>query len=285
VPSGVPGELYIGGLNVARGYLHKPGLTAERFVPNPYTTRPGERLYRTGDLAKYLPDGAIEFLGRADEQVKIRGYRVELGEVEAALLRHPALQTVAAVAWAESAMTRRLVAYVVPKPGVDSPAASELKLFLKQTLPEFMLPSAFVFLDQLPLTASGKVARRLLPPPDRDAAHTENFVLPRTPIEEQVAAIWCSLLEIKQVSIHDDFFGLGGHSLIATQLVARLNEAFDLELPVRTIFDRPTIAELSAIIVEKRSEAADEALLAQMLSDLENLSDDEARTRLNKLAP
>ncbi len=282
VPQGVAGEIYIGGLNVARGYLNRPDFTAERFVPDPFSQQGGERLYRTGDLAKYLPDGVIEFIGRGDDQVKIRGYRVELGEVEVALSQHPAVQSAVVVAWADSAMTRRLVAYTVVKPGIGQPHLSDLQAFLKKSLPDFMLPSALVSLESFPLTASGKVARRLLPPPERGIMQAENLVLPRTPVEETIAMIWSDLFSIKQISIHDDFFGLGGHSLIATQLMARLNEAFELELPVRTIFDRPTIADLSTLIVEKRSEIADETLLAQLLTELESLSEDEAKIRLVK---
>ena len=221
VPVGVPGELYLGGAGLARGYLNQPALTAERFIPHPFAAEPGCRLYRTGDFARYLPDGNIEFLGRRDQQLKIRGFRIELGEIEATLSRHPAVrQSVVAASGgiggepaAVPGAGRRLVAYVVPKE-MPWPGVSELRGFLKERLPEYMLPSAFVLLDGLPLTPAGKVDRGALPAPDQLRPELEKgFVAPRTPIEAKLAEIWASVLRLEQVGIHDDFFELGGHSL------------------------------------------------------------------------
>ncbi len=242
VPAGVPGALFIGGSGVARGYLDRPELTAGRFVPDPFGREPGERLYDTGDRARFLADGRIEHLGRADEQVKVRGFRVEPGEVESVLLRHPAVQRAVVAARDDRAGGKRLVAYVVPAEGVP-PSAGELRAWLRGTLPEHMVPSAFVVLDALPLTPSGKVDRRALPEPgDAGAAET---AAPSTPTEEILAGIWAAVLGTERVGAHDDFFALGGHSLLGTRVVARLRDAFGVELPLRALFEAPTVAALA----------------------------------------
>ena len=246
VPIGVTGELYIGGVSLARGYLNLPALTAEKFIPDPFSGLRGKRMYRTGDLGRYLPDGVIEYLGRADYQVKIRGFRIELGEVEAALRRHPSL-TQAIVTVHESASgEKRLIAYVVAQPDCEA-SGVELRRFLKDKLPEHMVPAVFVTLDSFPLTPNGKVDRRALPIPD-DARPELNrpFVGFRTPTEELLVDIWAQVLGVERVGIHDDFFDLGGHSLLATQVVSRIRETFQVEMPLRELFETPTVAGLAA---------------------------------------
>ncbi|MCP4657458.1 MAG: amino acid adenylation domain-containing protein, partial [bacterium] len=249
VPAGVPGELCIGGAALARGYLHRPGLTAVRFVPSPFPGEPGSRLYKSGDLARYLPDGAIEFLGRIDHQVKIRGYRIEPGEVEATLEEHPAVREAVVVVRDEPRGDKRLVAYLVTR----TPELGELRGWLRERLPEFMIPSVVVPVEALPLTPSGKVdraalGRRELPAPDRAGSEDEAFVPPRTPIEKLLARTWSEVLGRERVGLGDDFFALGGHSLVATRVFARLNEALASELPLSLIFDAPELGELAARI-------------------------------------
>jgi len=280
VPIGVPGELYIGGDSLARGYLHRPGLTAERFLPDPFSEEPGARLYKTGDLARYLPDGNIEFLGRADHQVKIRGFRVELGEIEAVLGGHPALREVVVLAREDGSGSKRLVAYVIPaqKP---VPTVSELRNFLREKLPEYMVPSAFVMLETLPLTPSGKVDRRALPTPDGARPELEGaFVAPRTPVEKELAGIWTQVLDVERVSIYDNFFDLGGHSLLATQVISRVRTTYQVDLPLRRLFEMPTVAGLAALIAQSLAEQEDGAQVAQMLAELEQLSEDKVQEML-----
>ncbi len=246
-PVGVSGELYIGGVGLARGYHGRTELTAERFVPNPYSSEAGARLYRTGDLARYRSDGVLEYVGRVDHQVKVRGYRIELGEIEAAL-RENAVVKEAVVVVRGDGEAQRLVAYLVCEAGA-TPASSELREQLQGQLPDYMVPSQYVLLERLPLTPSGKVDRRALPATDvGDRSLAESYVAPRTPTEEILVGIWAQLLKIKQVGIHDDFFALGGHSLLATQLVSRVRSVFQVEVPLRQLFDRPTIAGLAAEI-------------------------------------
>jgi len=247
-PTGVPGELYIGSDGLARGYLNRPALTAAAFIPDPFGAVSGARLYKTGDLVRYLPDGNIEFLGRIDHQVKIRGFRVELGEIEAVLSQHPAVQEAVVLALEDRPGNKQLGAYIVACQE-QSPGSSELRRFLKEKLPEYMVPSAFATLDALPLTVSGKVDRRALPALDRVRAELEDaFVAPRTPTEEVLAKIWSQLLGIDQVGVTDNFFDIGGHSLLATQLVSRLRETFQVEVPLHYFFETPTVAELAESI-------------------------------------
>jgi amino acid adenylation domain-containing protein len=243
LPIGVPGELYIGGAGLARGYLNQPELTACRFIPNPFKS--GTQLYQTGDIARYLPDGNIEFRGRGDNQVKIRGFRIELGEIEAELSQHPQVDEIALLVREDEPGNQYLVAYIVPREEV-LPTVSELRSFLKQKLPDYMVPSAFVMLDSLPLTPNGKVDRRALPTPDRTALKSEQTLIsPRTPIEEVLAGIWTQVLGCESVSIHDNFFDLGGHSLLATQVIYRVRSALQVELPLRCLFESPTVAGLA----------------------------------------
>jgi amino acid adenylation domain-containing protein len=248
VPIGVPGELYVGGDGLARGYLNRPELTAERFITNPFSPESGARLYKTGDLARYRPDGTLEYLGRIDQQVKIRGFRIELGEIEAVLGQHPAVQQVVVLVREETPGDKRLVAYIVSRQRLGSPA-SELRSFLQRQLPEYMLPTTFVLLDALPLTPSGKVDHRALPVPDQTKPELkETFVAPRTPVEKALAGIWVEVLGVGRVGIHDNFFELGGHSLNATQVASRLRAAFQIELPLRCLFETPTVAGLARAV-------------------------------------
>ncbi|MDY7092223.1 MAG: amino acid adenylation domain-containing protein [Acidobacteriota bacterium] len=256
-PVGVAGELLLGGAGLARGYLGRPGLTAAAFVPDPFEagegTAGGSRLYRTGDLARFLPDGRLEYLGRRDHQVKVRGFRIELGEVESALAAHPAVAQAVAVVRGEGAAAA-LAAYVVPAASSGAgaaPDAGELRDFLRQRLPEYMIPGLFVELAELPLTPNGKIDRRALPEP---VATRSTGRAPRTPLEEILAGIWASVLDLDEVGAEEDFFELGGHSLLATSLMGRVREAFGLELSLRTLFEAPTVAQLA-----RRVEAAEAA--------------------------
>jgi amino acid adenylation domain-containing protein len=280
VPVGVPGELYIGGAGLAQGYLNRPELTAERFIPNPFSQEPGARLYKTGDLVRYLPDGNLEYLGRVDFQVKIRGYRIELGEIEAVLSKHPQVRETVVVAREDTPGEKRLVAYLVPAAD-EPPTSSALRSFLKEHLPDYMLPSAFVFLEQLPLTPNGKLNRRALPAPegDRDQPGT-TYVAPRTPTEEQLAAIWADLLGLKQVSIDENFFELGGHSLLAVRVLSQVRDTFHVELPLSSLFEAPTVAKLAVKIVQSQADLIEDDVTARLLAELEQLSDEEAQSIL-----
>ena len=291
-PVGVAGELYMGGDQLARGYLNRPELTAEKFVPSPFSEVPGARLYKSGDLAKYQANGNIEFVGRIDHQVKIRGFRIELGEVEAILLQHPKLKAAIVIAREDRPSDKRLVAYVVARPDVTI-AGGELRDFLRERLPEYMIPTAFVELSSLPLTRNGKVDRRALPVPDYAlAADHADFVPPRTSLEESLAEMWGRLLGIERVGVNQSFFESGGHSLLATQLVSHVREAFEVELPLRDFFESPTIAGLAAAIESARNTQVDwqpikietlprsEQSLDDLLAELDQLSDEDAQSML-----
>lgn len=255
VPVGVPGELCISGVGLARGYLNRPELTAEKFIANPFGSGDYARLYRTGDLARYLPDGNIEFLGRLDQQIKIRGQRVELGEIECALSRHPSVREAVVTFDRDSDKQGRLIAYVTAAPN-HKPSAGELRQFLKQSLPEYMVPASFVVLEALPLTPNGKVDRRALPCPPEAAGRDANFIPARTAREEIVAGAWCEVLCRGEVGAQDNFFELGGHSLQATQVVSRLRNIFKVEVPLYWLFDAPTVAGLAAKIEALRQNSA-----------------------------
>ncbi|HWH70558.1 MAG TPA: condensation domain-containing protein, partial [Candidatus Sulfotelmatobacter sp.] len=243
VPIGIPGELYIGGAGLAREYLNRPDLTAERFIDHPFIA--GARLYKTGDLARWRVDGNLEFLGRIDHQVKIRGFRIELGEIEAALKKHPAVHEAVVVAREDPSGDKRLMAYVVQNPG-HSLTVADLRQGMRERLPEYMVPSLVVFLEALPMTPSGKIDRKALPAPEPERQRTgTEFVAARKPIEEQLAAIWSEVLQLKQVGVLDNFFDLGGHSLHAIQVISRVREVFKVELPLFSLFDAPTIAALA----------------------------------------
>jgi amino acid adenylation domain-containing protein len=250
VPVGVPGELYIGGVGVTRGYLRRPELTAERFVPDPFGSVAGGRLYRTGDLARMHADGRLECLGRVDQQIKILGHRIELGEIEATLMRHPAVAAAAVGAPEDKQGRRRLVAYLVENPG-KSPTSAELRGFLRRTLPDHLMPSVFIHLPSLPLTPNGKVDRQALPYPEAAGeAQEETWVPPRTPEEEILAGLWADLLGRQRVGALENFFELGGHSLLAIQMIARVRLATGVELAPRSLFEAPTVAGLAVRLAE-----------------------------------
>jgi acyl-CoA synthetase (AMP-forming)/AMP-acid ligase II len=252
VPIGVPGELYIGGVGVARGYLNRPALTATSFTPDPFGQESGTRLYKSGDLARYLADGKIEFLGRLDLQVKVRGFRVELSEIETVLAGHPAVRQAAVIARGNGLAgssarpaDKRLFAYVVPTIETGG-TVNELRRYLSERVPDYMIPSAFVVLDRLPLTPNGKVDRRALPSPNLGRPELEEaYVAPRTPVEDALSRIWQEVLGLSQVGVHDDFFGLGGHSLLAARVLSGVRSRLGVDLPVRELFEAPTIAGLA----------------------------------------
>ncbi|MBW4493511.1 MAG: amino acid adenylation domain-containing protein [Oscillatoria princeps RMCB-10] len=312
LPVGVPGELYIGGALLARGYLNRPDLTAEKFIPNPFVEpglgdlgrvsqgdnfdanwhqnsgdgpHPTARLYKTGDLVRYLADGNLEFLGRADDQVKIRGFRIELGEIEAVLRQHPAAGEVAVTVREDAPGDKRLVAYVVPSPGVAQAKfpLAELRGFLKQKLPPYMVPSVFVVLEKMPVTPSGKVDRRGLPAPDTQKADLEGIgAAPSNPVEEAVAGIFAEVLGLEQVGAGHNFFELGGHSLIASQVVSRVRDDFGIELPLRSLFETPTARGLAAALLQDPANRLKVEKTAQLLLILAQLSDEEVQTMLEQ---
>ncbi|MCB9079503.1 MAG: amino acid adenylation domain-containing protein [Anaerolineaceae bacterium] len=251
VPVGIPGELHIGGIGLAQGYLNRPELTAEKFIQCRFDNNPPIHLYKTGDLARFLPDGNIEFLGRIDHQVKIRGFRVEPGEIESVLSYHPAIQEVAVVTREDARNTKRLAAYLVLNKD-QTTTTSELRHFMQSKVPEYMVPSYFVFLDSLPLTPSGKVNRRELPAPNYIRTQTDQaLIVPRNVVETQLIRIWEDLLEVKPIGINDDFFELGGHSLLAVHLFTEIKKTFGTNLPLATLFQGSTVADLAKLIVEQ----------------------------------
>jgi len=286
-PVGVPGELYVGGDGLARGYLNRPALTAERFVPDTFSGEAGGRLYRTGDVVKYLADGRVEFIGRRDGQVKVRGFRVEVGEVEAALSAHPRVRECAVAVREGVAGDKRLVAYVVARGELGG---GELRRYSAGRMPEHMAPSAYVFLDELPLTENGKVDRKALPEPDasRESAGGE-YVAPRTPAEEALCEIWAEVLGLERVGAEDNFFDLGGHSLLATQVVSRIRQECGVEVPLVSIFEMPTVGQLARAVGEARPVAEDgdgitkteQGSEADLLTKLEGLSEAELDSLLS----
>jgi len=253
VPSGVAGELCVTGEGVGRGYLHDPRRTAEVFVPYPSSPEPGARMYRTGDLARFRPQGDLEFVGRIDHQVKLRGFRIELGEIEAVLAAHPEVRETVVLVHGDGAHGERLIGWVVAAPGSELTSA-DLRRYLKDRLAEYMVPAAMVFLDAMPLTPNGKVDRAELgrrTPELAGLVSEDEYVAPETDVEEILAGIWQQLLGVEQVGVYDNFFELGGHSLLVPQIFARIYETFELQLPLRVLFEAPTIAEL-ALVVEER---------------------------------
>ena len=275
VPIGVPGELYIGGKSLARGYINRPELTAERFVPNPFSTEPGERLYRTGDLCRYLTDGNIVFLERIDNQVKVRGNRIELGEIEEALNTHPQVREAVVVVRETQRGEKRLVGHVVAAAGVEV-NSSEIRAHLKQRLPDYMIPSGYVFRERIPLSSNGKIDRRALIEEEQSGLEaTRIYEGPRTYIEEELVAIWKEILGIERVGISDNFFEIGGHSLMAAQIISRVRKVFGVEIPLRGLFEEPTIEHLAMEIVKTQTETLDSEEVARILADLEEISDAE----------
>jgi len=268
VPVGVSGELYLAGRGVTRGYLGQPGLTAERYVPDPFGSRPGARMYRTGDRVRWKADGTLEYLGRLDHQVKVRGFRVETGEIEAVLRRHEGVADCVVVARADAG-EQRLVAYVAG----EAPAEA-LRAHVRRSLPEYMVPGAFVVLGALPLTPNGKLDRRALPAPELASAE-ERYVAPRTPVEEALAGIWAEVLRLERVGVEESFFELGGHSLLATRVVSQVRAVFGVELPLRAVFETSTVAGLAPQVETLVLARMEEQELADVLERLEGLSQDE----------
>jgi amino acid adenylation domain-containing protein len=248
VPVGETGELYIGGAGVARGYWNRPELTEERFLPDPFSGEPGARMYKSGDLARYRPDRILEYLGRADNQVKVRGYRIELGEIEATLASHPRVQSCAVLAREDEPGDRQLVGYVSPAKN-QSLVPEELRTFLEQRLPAYMVPAHFVLLGSIPLTPNGKVDRKVLPAPShRSIPVTTTMDAPSTGAERALAAIWAELLKVDAVGVNDNFFDLGGHSLMVFKALSRIRDVFAVDLPVQDFFENPTIAEIAKLL-------------------------------------
>jgi amino acid adenylation domain-containing protein len=288
-PCGVPGELHIGGVALGRGYLNRPDLTAERFIPDPLSRVEGQRLYKTGDVARILADGTVEFLGRLDEQVKLRGYRVELGEIEAALNAHPLVRESVAAVREDTPGDQRLVAYLVARSellhqadtetngsGVPSEALTTtgLQNYLRARLPEYMIPLNFVHLEKLPTLANGKIDRKALPAPEKRA---NTYVAPRNQTEERLAEFWSEILGVERVGVNDNFFDLGGHSLLATQAISRIRDTFQTDLSLRSFFAAPTIAALSVTIAENLAAQVGDAELEALMAELEQLPDQEAK--------
>ncbi len=262
VPAGVTGELYIGGDGLARGYLNRPELTAEKFIAHPFSGEPGARIYSTGDLARYRPDGNIEFLGRIDGQVKVRGFRIELGEIEAVLQQHASVSQCVADAREDAAGEKRLVAWVVPVDPRRAPAIAELRDWLMQTLPEYMVPGAFAMLPSLPRTPNGKIDRKALPEPDGDAHADRNYEAPEGKTETALAALWGKVLNLERIGRQDNFFELGGHSLLAMRLISRIRNVFQTELPLRCVLECKTLAALAEHIGESLDDASGRAALS-----------------------
>ncbi|GER91693.1 hypothetical protein KDW_58550 [Dictyobacter vulcani] len=256
VPQGIVGELYTGGDGLARGYLNQPEMSAERFIPDPFGQEPGGRLYRTGDRVRHLDDGSLEFVGRRDFQVKIRGFRIEPGEVEVVLAQHPAITDHMVVVQTRE-LDKFLVAYVVQQAGASITSA-ELKAFLREKLPEYMVPQHVIFLDRLPLNANGKVDRRALPAVEDEQSDATVTLLaaPTNPVQELLLEIWQQVLGRQQITIHDNFFEVGGHSLLATQLVSRIRNLMNVDIPLRVLFEAPTIAQLAHYVQDQRSDQA-----------------------------
>jgi amino acid adenylation domain-containing protein len=277
VPIGVGGELHIGGAGLARGYLNRSELTAEKFIQNPYSDEPDARLYKTGDRARYLPDGNIEYLGRIDSQVKIRGYRIELGEIEETLRQHSAVREAVAIARDDGSGNKRLVAYVIPDKD-KLPSISNLRGYLQQKLPEYMVPSAFVTLESLPLTPNGKLDRRALPQKWDHVFEETAFTEPQTPTEKELAQIWMAVLELEKVGINESFFEIGGHSLMAMQLVSRVRSCFGVELALCDFFAAPTIQDLAELVEEEILANADSNQIDELLDLLENSDGESAQT-------
>jgi len=250
LPVGVVGELYVGGAGVARGYLGRPELTAERFVPDTYGGEAGARMYRTGDVARWAPDGTVEFLGRIDHQVKIRGYRVEIEEIETVLEEHPAVRTAVVEARADGRGELRLVCYVVWKEDSES-TQDGLRTWARERLPDYMVPVAWMELDELPRTPQGKVDRKSLPDPVWGESPSRIYEEPRDDVERRMAAVWQRVMRIERIGAVDDFFELGGHSLLATQVVSHVRLEFSVEVSLRELFERPTVRGLSEVVRER----------------------------------
>jgi len=273
VPIGVVGELHIGGVGLARGYRNRPDLTKERFIPNPFTSDPGSRLYKTGDLGRFLPDGQIMFVGRADEQIKIRSFRIEPNEVVNVLNRHPMIGASCVIARETTPGDSRLIAYLVLNPKARLTRRT-LQEFLQTQLPDYMIPGVFVLLEALPLTPNGKIDAAALPKPSSENSLGDaGFVAPRNPVEVRLAKIMAELLGMEEIGVDDNFFLLGGHSLLGTQVIARVRESFGVDVALRTLFDSPTVAKLG------------EEIERNIVTKLEAMSEEDAQVMLGALRP
>jgi len=281
VPVGMPGEVVIGGAGVTRGYLHRPDLTAEKFAPSPFKNGSGERVYRTGDHARYLSDGNIEFLGRPDQQVKIRGFRIELGEIETILNGHPAVREAVVSVKEPAPAEKRVVAYVIARKQVST---EELRDLLSEKLPEHMMPSAFVFLETFPFAPNGKLDRRLLPDPETGMDRREAFLPPRTALEEVVASILSGVLGLERIGINDDFFALGGHSLLGAQVVSRVKDVFQIDLSLRELFEAPTVNELTEALVAKEPKPGQAERIASILKNIQDAPSQPSKHRHTRVA-
>lgn len=285
VPVGIPGELYIGGHGLARGYLNQAELTSERFIPHPFSNELGARLYKTGDIVRYLIDGNIEFLGRIDNQIKIRGCRVELGEIETLLEYHPDVKEAAVIVSNDTSHEKQIIAYIVQQKYANL-HASNIRQYLKKRLPDYMMPSTYIFLDALPLSRNGKVDRQSLPLPNGPLSETQGvYIAPHTPVEKVIASIWSEVLKREQISIHDNFFDLGGHSLLAIQIISRLYQTFRMRITTAQLFSCPTIAELTKYILREPHQRANMEKIAQVSLRLMKLTDEEVEAMLSVKKP
>jgi amino acid adenylation domain-containing protein len=276
---GTSGEIYLGG-KLAHGYFKRPDLTAERFLPHPFSKKPGARLYKTGDFGRFLPDGRTEFVGRVDDLVKVRGFRVELGEVARTIRQHPEIKDAFVVALDTNSDRSRIVAYAVPKPGSNLSGA-HVRSYILTRLPDYMVPARIVLLDALPVSANGKTDRKALPVPGRSRPELDTpFVAARTPVEKDLAQIWGEVLELDEIGIHDDFFHLGGDSLAATRVVSRVVDQFQLEMPLQSLFRSSTVADMATVITEHQGKKLGDPELQKILADLESISDDDAQQLL-----
>jgi acyl-CoA synthetase (AMP-forming)/AMP-acid ligase II/acyl carrier protein len=274
------GEICIRSPHMARGYLGDETLTKERFITNPFTGLADDRIYRTGELGRYLPDGSVEFVARGENQVSIRGFRVDLGEIESALKSHSGVSN-AVVSFHEH-LRERLIAHLVATPAFQL-SIDELRAFLRARLPSYMIPVTFIVCESLPLLPTGKVDRKAVLALEVERVdQASNFVAPRNPVEASLGEIWRNVLGLNKIDVHDNFFDLGGHSLLATRIMSHASQAFQLELPVKALFDAPTIAQLGAAITEKQAARLSEANLVQILSEVERMTEEEAQKRLSE---
>ncbi|HUK89307.1 MAG TPA: amino acid adenylation domain-containing protein [Blastocatellia bacterium] len=282
IPVGVRGELLVGGDGVARGYLKRPELTAERFIPDSYGKRAGARLYRSGDVAAHLPDGRVNYVGRKDHQLKLRGYRVELGEIESALRECEGIRDAVVVVKEDSGGDKRLIAYVVALDQSKEPEASALQSGLKEKLPTYMVPSVYVPINAVPLTPNGKVDKDALPVAGESETIRGEYEAPRTPVEETICHAWSEILGVQRIGIHDNFFDLGGHSLMATRVITRIRGLLGVELPLRVMFESPTVSGVAMAVVQAKAEEAEGDLLERLLAELEELPQDEVQRILEE---
>jgi acyl carrier protein len=281
VANGTCGEIYLGG-RVDRGYFNRPDLTAEKFIPHPFSEEPGARLYKTGDFGRLLPGGSIEFVGRVDDLVKVRGFRVELGEIAKTIRQHPEINDAFVLALDAESDHIRIVAYAVPNPR-STISVNDLRSYVQIKLPDYMVPARFIFLDALPVSPNGKIDRKALPVPGRSRPELDTpFVASRTPLEEDLAQIWGEVLELDQIGIRDKFLDLGGNSLAATQIISRVIARFQIEIPLRSLFESPTVAEMAMVISRSEIKKVAENELAKILDELESLGEEEARRLVKK---